>query len=410
MEEEIILTDKGVRKKMFCNHCMFDCENYSKMKEHYQSEFHKYNLNRVTMNLNPLNYSEYVKKKEQYEKRIDEMNKIKEEEEYKEKKCDICIKKFSNSQKYKEHIQSKAHIKMENEQKRSEKEKEKGNGNQQEVKLSKTEKEKTTKDDSSVCLFCNCKNQGIEKNVNHMVDKHQLDVPFLFCIRNYQKLVDLLSSKIFEHNACLTCNNQNFNSYRSLQNHMIDKAHTRINKEDLAEYLYKLYDMKKLLNIKDTNIRKMNEFKILSLRHKVALRIKENNEERKDANDYNCDDDEWEDLGNYNLNDKEAEEAKVQNESDLDYEPMRLPNGELLLEDGSVLGNKIYNIYYKQRIHISKYDTLQKSVREGFIAKRNQMKKFHRHNRKQKNIYNLKGSNKANFQRINNLFKLSPQV
>lgn len=52
------------KKSLICNHCMYDCENYDNMKDHYKSEFHKYNLNRVTMNLNPLNHEEFLKKKE----------------------------------------------------------------------------------------------------------------------------------------------------------------------------------------------------------------------------------------------------------------------------------------------------------------------------------------------------------
>lgn len=52
------------KKQMFCNHCMHDLQNYDDMKQHYKSDFHKYNLNRVTMNLNPLNYEDYLKKKE----------------------------------------------------------------------------------------------------------------------------------------------------------------------------------------------------------------------------------------------------------------------------------------------------------------------------------------------------------
>ena len=42
---------------------MHDCENPDQMREHYKSEFHKYNLNRVTSNLNPLTYEDFIKKK-----------------------------------------------------------------------------------------------------------------------------------------------------------------------------------------------------------------------------------------------------------------------------------------------------------------------------------------------------------
>lgn len=406
MIEEINSTDKDkvARKSMICNHCTFDCENYEKMKEHYKSEFHKYNLNRVTMNLNPLIYSEYLKKKESYQKKMEEMAKLKTQPIQIEKKCDLCKKKFSSVQKYNEHIQSKAHIRIESEMK--EKEKETGSI------ITETQKgkygDKTTLDDETICLFCNIKHESLEKNIFHMVDIHKLDVPFLFCIENYHKLIELLAKKIFKHKACLTCDTQKFNSYYSLQSHMIDKAHTRISKEDLDEYLYKFYDMKKLLALKDTNVRKMEEFKVLSLRHKVANRLKENKKKIKEE-----DDDEWEEeIEETEKKQKPINEikknAKEKEESDDDYEPMELPNGELLLEDGTVLGSKIYTVYYKQRIHLSKYDDLQKKVKESLTAKRIKKQRIHRNDyRRVRN--SLQGSNKSNFQRINSLFKAAPQ-
>ena len=45
---------------------------------------------------------------------------------------------------------------------------------------------------------------------------------------------------------------------------------------------------------------------------------------------------------------------------------MELPNGELLLQNGRVIGNKIYNIYYKQRVRLNRYEGLM-STREFTI-------------------------------------------
>ena len=60
--------NKSVRTNMMCNHCLYTSKTYEEMKEHYKSEFHKYNLNRVTMNLAPLTFDEYIKKKEFFTK------------------------------------------------------------------------------------------------------------------------------------------------------------------------------------------------------------------------------------------------------------------------------------------------------------------------------------------------------
>jgi hypothetical protein len=51
-------------KSLFCNHCELDCETIEKMKEHYKSDYHRYNLNRISMGLNSVNIDVFMKKKE----------------------------------------------------------------------------------------------------------------------------------------------------------------------------------------------------------------------------------------------------------------------------------------------------------------------------------------------------------
>ena len=395
--------NKSFRQNMMCNHCMYVCKSYEEMKEHYKSEFHKYNLNRVTMNLNPLLYEDYLKKKEIFMKKMEEQNKKKKLEEENQQidlYCEICDKKFSNRKKLEEHLNSKNHKKNEIEKKKKEEkmkkeEDEKKDNNSSEINTDnkkeeddkKKEAEKTTLDDISICVFCNQKNENLEKNIYHMVDIHKLDVPFLFCIKNYPGLVKLIAKKIFKYKACLTCDTQKFETYKSLQNHMIDKGHTTINNEDLDEFLFKYYDTKKLLSIKDISLRKMKEFKILSLRLKVAKNLKEKDSEGNQ---------DW-----IEINENENE----------DFEPITLPNGELLLENGSTLGNKIYNIYYKQRIKIQRYENLNNelnNIKNKKILKRR--RNIRRNNMKRgRNFEVVKGSNKGNYKRCNILVVKRPQ-
>ena len=171
---------------------------------------------------------------------------------------------------------------------------------------------------------------------------------------------------------------------------MLSKGHTVVNNKDLDEFLFKYYDIKKLLSIKDKNKRRSKEFKILLLRLRVAKELKEKNLEG---------DDEWEEIKS--------------DEGDDDYEPMTLPNGELMLEDGTTLGNKEYKIYYKQRFHINKYQELQK---EHKIRNKERKLRMKRRDQVRKNIKRnvnyrvLKGSNKGNFDRINKLTVIRPQI
>ena len=96
---------------------------------------------------------------------------------------------------------------------------------------------------------------------------------------------------------------------------MVDKDHTYVNLEDLEEYLYKYYDKKKLLAIKDRAIRKTKEFQIL----KIKLTKKDN--EKKD-------DDSWEVVDDEN-------DEKVDSDEDYD-DNVVLPNGELLTNSGNM--------------------------------------------------------------------------
>jgi len=81
--------------------------------------------------------------------------------------------------------------------------------------------EKTTIDDITICLFCNFKNESITDNLKHMIDEHKFTVPMLSCLKNVKGLIQVIAKKIFTYKACVTCDIQTFNTYKSLQNHMV---------------------------------------------------------------------------------------------------------------------------------------------------------------------------------------------
>ena len=327
-------------------------------------------------------------KKMEEKKKAEESLKLKSQNLF----CEICSKKFNSSKKLEEHLNSKNHLK--NKAKKDEEKKDEiseiSTSSKNEIKEPKnTEPEKTTLDDITCCLFCNFKSDNLKNNFYHMVQMHNLEIPFIFYIKNYEELIKILAKKIFVYHACFTCDTQRFETIRSLQRHMLSKGHTVINDKDLDEFLYKYYDIKKLLSIKDKNKRKSKEFKILSLRAKVA----------KVLNEKNLEGDEWEEIKS--------------NEDEDEYEPMTLPNGELLLENGTTLGNKEFKIYYKQKFHINKYEELQKKHKERNKERKLRMK---RRDQVRKNIKRnvnykvLKGSNKGNFDRSKKLTVMRPQI
>ena len=92
---------------------------------------------------------------------------------------------------------------------------------------------------------------------------------------------------------------------------------------------------------------------------------------------------------------------------------MTLPNGELLLQNGKTLGNKEFKIYYKQKFHINKYEELQKAHKERNKERKLRMKRrdqIRKNIKRNVNYKVLKGSNKGNFDRINKLTVMRPQI
>ena len=383
------------RTNMMCNHCLYVSKTYEEMKEHYKSEFHKYNLNRVTMNLAPLSFEDYKRKKDFFMKKLEEKQKTEEVLKLQTQNlyCDICSKKFNSQKKLEEHLISKTHLKnkAKKEEQKKTKEEDISTSSTNKIKEAKNqEPEKTTLDDITYCLFCNFKSDNLKNNFYHMVQTHNLEIPFIFYIKNYEDLIKIFAKKIFSYHACFTCDTQRFETIKALQKHMLSKGHTVVNNKDLDEFLFKYYDLKKLLSIKDKNRRRSKEFKILILRARVAKELKEKNLEG---------DDEWEEIKS--------------DEEDDDYEPLTLPNGELMLEDGTTLGNKEFKIYYKQRFHVNKYQELQK---EHKLRNKERKLRMKRRDQVRKNIKRnvnyrvLKGSNKGNFDRINKLTIIRSQI
>ena len=209
------------KKILYCNHCMTDCETPEAMREHYHSEYHKYNLSRVTSSLNPLTYEDFLKKRNHFAQLASKNNnktapvKVTSDSRQTNFSCDICTKTFLSNNKLGEHLVSKAHLLRE--EKNAEYKKSQVNKPETEVK-----DEKTTLDDNSICLFCNLKSGDLLENLNHMNLVHHFEIPIAKCLRDTKGFIKVLSKKLFTYHACLTCDIQNFVSVKALQNHMVN--------------------------------------------------------------------------------------------------------------------------------------------------------------------------------------------
>jgi len=157
---------------------------------------------------------------------------------------------------------------------------------------------------------------------------------------------------------------------------MIDKQHVGINDEDIEEHLYKFYDKILIEQIKDSNIKKSKTFKILKVKLSQGQKklkvikekeIKKNNDEDEDG---------WVTDEEEEINTKEKLEKIINEEDDSDdVQPITMANGELLLHDGTILGNKIYSIYYKQRVKTNKFHEIAQKRRLLILRKNHILQK-----------------------------------
>lgn len=374
-------------KQLFCNHCSFEFKGKDDMREHYKSQFHLYNLHRVTMNLNPVGYEEYLAKKELLEKKkATKQVKVTVEQNI-SNYCNVCFKSFASFKKMNEHLSSKTHKFQVEKFKESEL-----NNDNKEVKDKKPVL--TAENDPLICFVCNEHQESTDKLLLHLKEKHSFEFPLISCITKIDKAFKLVIKKIFKYGACLYCDSQKFVNVKAIQTHMRDKGHCKINYEDIIEHFYKYYDKKKLLELTGPE-RKTKEFKLLK-----RVIVPKQVEEVEEVSDIEA-------VGEIvELAPEEVEDAV----KDINY--VELDNGELMLKDGKILGNKIYKNVYKQRIKIQAAwkETAQVSLMR--IKAKSAHRKLNRLVGKKKlfSHWNVTGSKKSNFTRINTLFKARKQV
>lgn len=119
---------------------------------------------------------------------------------------------------------------------------------------------------------------------------------------------------------------------------------------DLEEFLYKFYDLSELLSIKDKFTRKSKEYGIVKIKlmmHekrkiKKSKEIKEEDEEgwmtASDEEEKNAEKSELVETGRKKKSEDKTKEEILKDTDDSDTDdigPIVLPNGELLLENGT---------------------------------------------------------------------------
>lgn len=316
-----------------CASCQVVFQSSEQQRDHYRSEWHRYNLRRKTSELPPV--TEQI-----FNQRLTNMittSKTKEmavEESQQARECMACKKVFSSEKSFENHVRSKKHLEavanfsdsemgqlVRKVDKTTLKDREPSpttlmmmsnlDEAQTEAAL-KAHLESAKHLEVEECIFCPHKAESFEANIQHMTIEHSLYIPDLQFVKDLRGLIKYLGEKVSIGFTCLYCpaSIQPFRSLPSVRKHMRDKGHCKI-------------------RFDDTGFDELSEFYDYSSSYPVV-----------------------EDDG-----DEEFEDVDTDEEGDYLPSPdvaVLSPDGtELILPDGRTIGHRAYRIYYKQNLHSS---------------------------------------------------------
>lgn len=253
-----------------CITCQLAFKDLEIQRQHYKSDWHRYNLKRKVAELPPVTAEEFQRRV------IAQRNKSDKEAEQESVGCKICRKNFNTKNQYDNHLLSKKHKEKvaccnaeEDSLTESGKEKASNNvdgltnnkdANQASTSTSSKKSMQDMETDSDVesvdsdewimytenpaanndCLFCNHHSRSLIRNLKHMTIAHSFFVPDPeYCV-DIKGLLVYLGEKIFAGYMCIWCNNTGkaFQSAEAARAHMVDKGHCKMLHEGdaLAEY------------------------------------------------------------------------------------------------------------------------------------------------------------------------------
>ncbi|XP_015118689.1 zinc finger protein 622 [Diachasma alloeum] len=250
-----------VQSPYTCITCRVAFRDLEIQRQHYKSDWHRYNLKRKVAELPPVPVEEFQKRVIAQRGKDDSLK-----NPDKTLACNVCRKSFSTKNQYENHTMSKKH--KENAQKFSQETNEDSTtssfimvdpqpsdatdlsgGVSEEMEVD-SEVESLDSDEwledtenpvkNNNCLFCSHHSRSGVKNLKHMTEAHSFFIPDPeYCV-DLKGLLEYLGEKVFAGFMCLWCNDKGkaFHSADAARAHMLDKGHCKMlhEGEALVEY------------------------------------------------------------------------------------------------------------------------------------------------------------------------------
>lgn len=242
-----------------CLNCSVKFADANMMRDHYKTDWHRYNLKRRVAELPPVTAEEFLKRVIQQREAAESANL--DATQY----CKVCRKQFGTDKAYGNHMNSKKH--RENVEKFEVEQEAAALLVDQEDELRKlsesrapTIEDEDEDDDDDVeevdsdewdeyvenpiaqhkCMFCAKKSEDLVANLRHMSMEHSFFVPDPEFVVDLEGLMLYLGEKITRDLMCIWCNDRGriFYSLDAVRKHMVDKGHCKMLHEglSLAEY------------------------------------------------------------------------------------------------------------------------------------------------------------------------------
>jgi pre-60S factor REI1 len=245
-----------------CVTCRVAFKDADIQRQHYKTDWHRYNLKRKVAELPPITAEDFQRRVLIQREKDDNENKTTSVH------CKVCRKNFSTRNGFVNHLNSKKHkvAVLENPSPVNENQadiNEDSSGtelppNPPKVKdlrqssifkVNYSDVEEVDSDEwdeeenpilNNNCLFCSHHSADMFKNLKHMTLEHSFFIPDAEYVIDIKGLLTYLGEKVSQNCMCLWCNDRGktFYSVQAAQQHMQDKGHCMMlhEGEALAEY------------------------------------------------------------------------------------------------------------------------------------------------------------------------------
>ncbi|KAG0057148.1 hypothetical protein BGZ89_001926 [Linnemannia elongata] len=249
-------TPDAPRSSLFtCLACHVAFKTADIQREHYRSDWHRYNLKRKMVELPPVSADMFAQK---VTGKFIQLHKQKDADDQAaaddSSECKTCRKSYSSKNAYENHLASKKHKETEAKLKANPRPVAKiekpvksdveSITSKMTVHLSVTDEttqeeleeimdkkiETAVRLELTDCLFCTEKAETFESNIEHMTKYHGFFIPDLEYIVDLEGLIKYLGEKVSVGNICLHCNGKGrqIKSLEAVRKHMVDKGHCKI--------------------------------------------------------------------------------------------------------------------------------------------------------------------------------------